>query len=62
MVEELQQSPVERPATTPVRPTAPSVGQTEAAVVAFQEANGLSVDGRVGPETAAALNGALAGG
>ena len=34
---------------------------TEAAVVAFQEANGLSVDGRVGPETAAALNSALAG-
>jgi len=36
--------------------------QTEAAVVAFQQANGLSVDGRVGPETAAALNSALAGG
>lgn len=36
--------------------------QTEAAVVAFQEANGLAVDGRVGPETAAALNSALAGG
>jgi Putative peptidoglycan binding domain len=36
--------------------------QTEAAVVAFQEANDLSVDGRVGPETAAALNSALAGG
>lgn len=36
--------------------------QTEAAVVAFQEANGLSVDGRVGPETAAALDRALAGG
>ena len=34
--------------------------QTEAAVAAFQEANGLSVDGRVGPETAAALNSALA--
>jgi hypothetical protein len=34
--------------------------QTEAAVVAFQQANGLSVDGRVGPETAAALNDALA--
>ena len=33
--------------------------QTEAAVAAFQEANGLSVDGRVGPETAAALNSAL---
>ena len=29
--------------------------------VAFQEANGLAVDGRVGPETAAALNSALAG-
>ena len=36
--------------------------QTEAAVTAFQEANDLSVDGRVGPETAAALNSALAGG
>jgi hypothetical protein len=36
--------------------------QTEAAVVAFQEANGLSVDGRVGPETAEALNQALASG
>ncbi len=36
--------------------------QTEAAVVAFQQANGLSVDGRVGPETAAALNQALASG
>ena len=36
--------------------------QTEAAVVAFQEANGLAVDGRVGPETAAALNAALADG
>jgi Putative peptidoglycan binding domain len=34
--------------------------QTEAAVVAFQEANGLAVDGRVGPETAEALNAALA--
>ncbi len=34
---------------------------TEAAVVAFQEANGLSVDGRVGPETASALNSAVAG-
>jgi peptidoglycan hydrolase-like protein with peptidoglycan-binding domain len=31
-------------------------------VVAFQQANGLSVDGRVGPETAAALNSALATG
>ncbi len=36
--------------------------QTEAAVVAFQEANGLAVDGRVGPETAAALESALASG
>jgi hypothetical protein len=35
---------------------------TEAAVVAFKEANGLSVDGRVGPETASALNSAVAGG
>ena len=35
---------------------------TEAAVVAFQQANGLSVDGRVGPETAAALNSALESG
>jgi hypothetical protein len=36
--------------------------RTEAAVVAFQEANGLSVDGRVGPETASALSSAVAGG
>jgi len=36
--------------------------QTEAAVIAFQQANGLSVDGRVGSETAAALNSALATG
>jgi Putative peptidoglycan binding domain len=36
--------------------------ETEAAVVAFQQANGLSVDGRVGPETAEALNQALASG
>ena len=36
--------------------------QTEAAVVAFQQANGLSPDGIVGPETASALNSALAGG
>ena len=36
--------------------------RTEAAVIAFQEANGLSVDGRVGPETASALNSAIAGG
>jgi peptidoglycan hydrolase-like protein with peptidoglycan-binding domain len=36
--------------------------RTEAAVVAFQQANGLSVDGRVGPETAEALNRALASG
>ena len=36
--------------------------RTEAAVAAFQEANGLSVDGRVGPETASALGSAVAGG
>ena len=36
--------------------------QTEAAVTAFQEANGLSVDGRVGPETASALSSAIADG
>jgi hypothetical protein len=36
--------------------------QTEAAVVAFQETNGLSADGVVGPDTAAALNEALAAG
>ena len=35
---------------------------TEAAVVAFQQANGLSPDGIVGPETAEALNSAVAGG
>jgi murein L,D-transpeptidase YcbB/YkuD len=35
---------------------------TEKAVVAFQQAKGLSPDGVVGPETASALNGAVAGG
>jgi murein L,D-transpeptidase YcbB/YkuD len=35
--------------------------RTEAAVTAFQQANGLSADGVVGPETAAALNSALSG-
>jgi hypothetical protein len=36
--------------------------RTEAAVIAFQQANGLSADGVVGPETASALNGVVAGG
>ena len=35
--------------------------RTEAAVVAFQQANGLSPDGVVGPDTASALNNALTG-
>jgi hypothetical protein len=35
---------------------------TEEAVVAFQQANGLSPDGIVGPDTADALNSAIAGG
>jgi hypothetical protein len=35
---------------------------TEEAVVAFQQANGLSPDGIVGPDTAAALSRAVAGG
>jgi peptidoglycan hydrolase-like protein with peptidoglycan-binding domain len=35
---------------------------TEEAVVAFQQANGLSPDGIVGPETAAALREAVEGG
>lgn len=35
--------------------------RTEAAVVAFQQANGLSADGVVGPETASALNGSSGG-
>lgn len=35
---------------------------TEEAVIAFQEANGLSPDGIVGPETAEALSKAIAGG
>ena len=36
--------------------------RTETAVIAFQQANGLSADGVVGPETASALNGVVAGG
>jgi peptidoglycan hydrolase-like protein with peptidoglycan-binding domain len=36
--------------------------KTEAAVVAFQQDNGLSADGVVGPETASALSSALASG
>jgi peptidoglycan hydrolase-like protein with peptidoglycan-binding domain len=36
--------------------------RTEAAVIAFQEDNGLAADGVVGPETASALNSAVAGG
>jgi Putative peptidoglycan binding domain len=36
--------------------------QTKAAVVAFQQANGLTTDGIVGPKTAAALNSAVASG
>jgi hypothetical protein len=36
--------------------------RTEAAVIAFQQASGLSTDGVVGPETASALNGVVAGG
>jgi hypothetical protein len=36
--------------------------RTQAAVVAFQQANGLPVDGIVGPETAEALNSASAAG
>lgn len=36
--------------------------RTEAAVIAFQLANGLSPDGVVGPETASALNGVVTGG
>lgn len=35
---------------------------TEAAVTAFQQDNGLSADGVVGPDTAAALNSAVSGG
>ncbi len=36
--------------------------RTEAAVIAFQQANGLSPDGVVGPDTASALNSVLVGG
>jgi hypothetical protein len=36
--------------------------RTEEAVIAFQQANGLSPDGIVGPETADALSSAVAGG
>ena len=61
LIEELQQA-LTRAGYDP-GPADGTFGQrTEAAVVAFQEANGLSVDGRVGPETAAALNNAVASG
>ena len=40
----------------------PSGRATEAAVTAFQQDNGLSADGVVGPETASALNSAISAG
>jgi hypothetical protein len=61
VVQELQQALSE--AGYDPGPTDGTFGRrTEAAVVAFQQANGLSVDGVVGPATASALNSALAGG
>ena len=61
LIEELQQA-LSRAGYDP-GPADGTFGRlTEAAVVAFQEANGLSVDGRVGPETASALNSAVADG
>jgi hypothetical protein len=61
LIEELQQA-LSRAGYDPGPADGTFGRRTEAAVVAFQEANGLSVDGRVGPETAAALNSAVAGG
>lgn len=61
VIQELQQALSE--AGYDPGPTDGTFGRrTEAAVVAFQQANGLSVDGVVGPATASALNSVLAGG
>jgi Putative peptidoglycan binding domain len=61
LIEELQQA-LSRAGYDPGPADGTFGRRTEAAVVAFQQANGLSVDGRVGPETASALNSAVADG
>jgi hypothetical protein len=61
LVEELQRGLVTA-GFDPGTPDGTFGPKTEEAVVAFQQANGLSPDGIVGPETAAALNQAIARG
>jgi hypothetical protein len=61
LIEELQQT-LSRAGYDPGPADGTYGRRTEAAVVAFQQANGLSVDGIVGPETASALNSAAADG
>jgi hypothetical protein len=61
LIAELQRA-LARAGFEPGRPDGTFGQSTEEAVIAFQQANGLSPDGIVGPETADALNGALAAG
>jgi hypothetical protein len=61
VVTELQQA-LSRAGYDPGAPDGTYGRRTEAAVIAFQQANGLSPDGVVGPETASALNRVVAGG
>lgn len=61
LIESLQRALV-RAGYDPGTPDGTFGEATEAAVIAFQEANGLAPDGIVGPETAEALSRAIAGG
>ena len=61
VIKELQQA-LSTAGYEPGKPDGTFGQLTEAAVIAFQQANGLSPDGIVGPETASALNSAVSGG
>jgi hypothetical protein len=61
LVTELQRALI-RAGFDPGSPDGTFGHSTEEAVIAFQQANGLSPDGIVGPETADALSSAVAGG